>query len=282
MVISRTDRVSTVIARDESLIDVFISLSPAFERLRVAGMRKVMARLVTVEQAARMAGVDADELVARLNGHATTGAGMMSPTDEGIGVMTTDAEARPKALAGIPADRIVEVDVRDELRAGREPFSHIMGALRTVPPGGAFSVRAIFEPVPLYAVMKKQGFAHWTETFAEDDWRVWFYPPAAAEGAPAPERAAGERNAGDAGDPEGAVIILDVRGLEPPEPMVRTLAALEELPAGATLVQINVRVPQFLLPMLEERGFTYHVREQEPDLVRVFIRHDNTRESETT
>jgi uncharacterized protein (DUF2249 family) len=54
--------------------------------------------------------------------------------------------------------------------------------------------------------------------------------------------------------------------------MVRTLAALEQLPAGATLVQINVRVPQFLLPLLEERGFTYEMREQGPDVVRVFIR----------
>src|SRR5690606_23171395 len=39
-----------------------------------------------------------------------------------------------------------------------------------------------------------------------------------------------------------------------------------------TLLHINVRVPRFLLPRLEERGFTYEVREQAPDLVRVFIR----------
>ena len=54
--------------------------------------------------------------------------------------------------------------------------------------------------------------------------------------------------------------------------MVRTLEALESLPEGHTLVQLNVRVPQFLLPQLEERGFTYEIREQSPDLVRVFIR----------
>ena len=69
------------------------------------------------------------------------------------------------------------------------------------------------------------------------------------------------------------VIVLDVRGLEPPEPMVRTLEALAEMPRGKTLVQINVRVPQFLLPKLTERGFTYDIREQGPDLVRLFIRH---------
>ncbi len=54
--------------------------------------------------------------------------------------------------------------------------------------------------------------------------------------------------------------------------MVRTLEALEALDAGGTLVQINERVPRFLLPKLEERGFTYEVRQQACDLVRVFIR----------
>jgi uncharacterized protein (DUF2249 family) len=54
--------------------------------------------------------------------------------------------------------------------------------------------------------------------------------------------------------------------------MARTLAALEELAPGGTLVQINVHIARFLLPRLDERGFTYEVREQEPDVVRVFIR----------
>ena len=275
--IARTDRVSTIIGRDESLIDVFASLSPAFERLRSPAMRKVMARLVTVEQAARMAGVDADELVSRLNGHDANADMTERTTTEAEQVTAMDTGSKPAALAAIDDERIVLLDVRDELRAGREPFSLIMGALRKVPEGGALVIRAIFEPVPLYAVMKRQGLEHWTEELAADDWRVWFYPPAADADATAASPAASTAPAPttDAADPEGDVIVLDVRGMEPPEPMMRTLAALEELPAGATLLQINVRVPQFLLPMLEERGFTYHVREQEQDLVRVFIRHRN-------
>jgi uncharacterized protein (DUF2249 family) len=239
-------------------------------------MRKVMARLVTVEQAARMAGVDADELVSRLNGH-DTATDVAAHTMEANSVTAMDTESKPAVLAAIGDERIVQLDVRDELRAGREPFSLIMAALRRVPEGGALVVRAIFEPVPLYAVMKRQGLEHWTEELAADDWRVSFYPPAATDTAAkdaSPAASTAPIPTADAADPEGDVIVLDVRGMEPPEPMMRTLNALEQLPAGATLLQINVRVPQFLLPMLEERGFTYHVREQEPDLVRVFIRHN--------
>jgi len=62
--------------------------------------------------------------------------------------------------------------------------------------------------------------------------------------------------AGDEAD-----IVLDVRGLTPPEPMERTLAALTDLPPGGRLLQINERVPVFLLPLLDERGYGYSVAE---------------------
>ena len=191
----------------------------------------------------------------------------------------------PPALAAIPAGSVVELDVREDLREGREPFGRIMDARRELPPGGALCVRAIFEPVPLFRVMEKHGLAHHSVQLGPDDWKVWFYP--AAADAPGGSEDAGSEDAGsrpaEAPDAEGAgevggddvaddVVVLDVRGLEPPEPMVRTLAALEELPDDGTLVQINVRVPRFLLPQLEERGYAYEIREQSEDLVRVFIR----------
>lgn len=52
---------------------------------------------------------------------------------------------------------------------------------------------------------------------------------------------------------------LDVRDLEPPERMLRTLAALEALPSGHILAQMNSRVPQFLLPVIVDRGFSYEI-----------------------
>lgn len=311
MVISAGDRVSAVLARDEALIEVFTSLSPTFERLRNPAMRKVMARLVTIEQAARMAGLEPELLVERLNQALAATNGTSEHADDnhdtkprsapgapvGAGEraeMATDTlpDGIPAALAAVPAELIVDIDVRPDLRRGEEPFSKIMAARREVRPGGVLRLSATFEPVPLYAVLGKQGLEHWTERFADDDWRVWFYTPAAAAApgstsaavptsspasgsappipaAPAAPAAA----AAPAVDPEDDVVIIDVRGLEPPEPMVRTFEALEQLPVGKTLLQLNVRVPQFLLPQLAARGFTYEIREQSKDLVRIFIRH---------
>lgn len=273
MVVQASDRVATLLDRDERLLEVLVEASPEFERLRNPLTRRVMGRLVTLEQAARIARIDPEQLVTRLNhalGEPLPAASTPAPST------ATPAQADeaprsspPPVLAVLPAERITDLDVRDALRRGEEPFSQIMAAKAALPPDGVLRLRAIFEPAPLYAVLGKQGFAHWTEQLADDDWRVWFYRADHVEEPPT-TAPAGEEQASDDG-----VVVLDVRGLEPPEPMMRTLAALEELPPGKALVQLNVRTPQFLLPKLAERGFTYEVHEQSSDLVRVFIRRTN-------
>ena len=192
---------------------------------------------------------------------------------------------KPAELESLDPSRILDLDVREDLRSGRDPFQRIMHARHALADDGVLRLRAIFEPRPLYGVLGKEGLTHWTEQLADDDWRVWFYR-APAEGAAvgATSAAAGPRprprSTGAAlptcGTPRPEptdVIVLDVRGLEPPEPMQRTLEALEALPRGHTLAQVNSRVPRLLLPELERRGFQYAIHEEQPDVVRVLIRH---------
>lgn len=260
------DRIAKVLAEDEHLLDVLIEASPAFEKLRSAALRTTMARLVTVEQAARIAGLDAEVLVDRLNRARRGDAPAVHPALAPQPTAPAFPEV-PAALRALPPDRIVELDVREDLRAGREPFRRILDAARALPAGSVLRLRAIFEPAPLYPVLARHGLTHVTERLAADDWRVWFSHGTSASPAHV------DHAVPDASPGTDGVVVLDVRGLEPPEPMIRTLEALAALPRGRTLVQLNARVPQYLLPKLQERGFTYEVREQGPDLVRVFIRH---------
>lgn len=222
-----------------------------------------------------------------------------------------DVMNKPQALEGVDPSRIVDLDVREDLRNRRDPFQRIMGGKQALAHDGVLRIRAIFEPRPLYHVLGAEGFEHWTEQLGHEDWRVWFWRPgeeaagaeeeadgteggaAGSEGgcgcggkghghghaygghAGAAPRSAGRRlpNCGNPRPDPTDLHLLDVRELEPPEPMVRTLEALAALPAGHTLVQRNARVPQFLLPELEKRGYSYTVREDAPGDVRVFIRH---------
>ena len=171
---------------------------------------------------------------------------------------------RPAALRDVPEVRQVHLDVRADIARGGEPFVRIMTAVRSLGIGAVLVLRAPFEPVPLYDVLGKRGFAHWTERRAADDWSIWFYRGAApATGnAPTPPVGAGR----------GDRSVLDVRGLEPPEPMVRVLQVIEWLTPGAELEVRHDRRPTFLYPQLEERGFVHETDEPEPGLVRIRIR----------
>ena len=60
-----------------------------------------------------------------------------------------------------------------------------------------------------------------------------------------------------------STVVLDTRGLEPPEPLVRILEALSHLPEGAELRARTDRRPLHLYTHLEERGFAAETEEQE-------------------
>lgn len=147
---------------------------------------------------------------------------------------------------GLEVLRRVDLDVRDDIRAGREPFQRIMATVKALAADEALALRAPFEPVPLYAVLGVAGFQHWTERLAVDDWRVWFHR-------------------------REAEATIDVRGLPPPEPMVRVLECLDGLAPGGTLTVLHERRPMLLYPQLDERGFTHTTDEPEPGLVRIVI-----------
>lgn len=286
--IRASDRLQQVFERDERLVDVMASHSPQLAKLRNSPMRRIMARVTTVEQAARLCGVSATSLVGDLNralGLATT------PDDHDIPVGPTGGRPAPEvgATGGRPARGrpahapSVELDVRDDLRNGREPFSRIITAVAALHDGEVLHLRATFEPVPLFALLDKRGFAHDAEQHAPDDWSAWFYRPTGSPeqaGVIAPIQSPTARPDATAtnasADPALTAdalreVPLDVRGLEPPEPMVRTLEALEQLPAGRVLLHINIRVPQLLLPILAERGFQFTIDQSVEDQVQVRI-----------
>jgi uncharacterized protein (DUF2249 family) len=171
---------------------------------------------------------------------------------------------RPPALERIPSANHVHLDVREDIRGGQEPFAKIMATVKALGPEQALVLRAPFEPVPLLAALGKRGFAHWAEQSAPEDWTVWFYREPAAPAAVADARAA----ASAAGD----TAALDVRGLEPPEPMVQILERLDTLRPGQRLVVLHERRPMLLYPQLDERGFLHDTEELEPGLVRIVIR----------
>lgn len=146
----------------------------------------------------------------------------------------------------------IDVDVRPILRSGGEPFSVIMSALEGLEPGQGLRLFATFKPMPLFAVMERKGFAYTEQALEGGEWEVLFTPAEAK-----PEQVQVNATGSPFDDWPEPVVALDARDLDPPEPMVRILAAADKLGAGETLAALLRREPVFLFPQLEKRGFRW-------------------------
>ncbi len=250
-------KINKVLETYPELLEVLAEMSPAFAKLRNPMIRKVQSRLVTVAQAAGVAGIDPSVMLAKLNG--------------AVGHETADRPATQSEPTASPVPDWVtdvtiatELDVRPILARGEEPFGVITEATKGIPVGQALSLRSPFDPVPLRDVLGKQGFEAYTSGVG-NDWTTFFLrtrelkPTAASTVVPAEET------------PVTAEITIDVSELVPPEPMMRILATLEELPDGGRLIVHHVRRPMHLYPRLDELGYGHQTTETAPDQIEVVI-----------
>lgn len=72
------------------------------------------------------------------------------------------------------AGKVVELDVREDIKNKLEPFQKIMDAISSLEQGDTFVLQAPFKPVPLFAVMKAKGFTHAAEEIGKKHWKVTF------------------------------------------------------------------------------------------------------------
>lgn len=160
---------------------------------------------------------------------------------------------------------VVTLDVREDIRAGRQPCSSIMSTVGKLKDGESLRLLAPFEPKPLFEVLGNQGFAHTAKPIGDGDWEVLFYRDAELL-RKAAQRPASQVSASACGCSAAAAqppVEVDARGLEPPQPMVRILERLDSLPAGAVLQARTDRRPMHLYPLLEQRGYTGESEEQD-------------------
>lgn len=144
--------------------------------------------------------------------------------------MTRPAALVPAPLPDFDPAVVVDLDARDDLRAGREPLARILAAAESLAPGAVLHLRSPFQPTPLFAVLARLGFAFHTESFAPDDWSSWFWqgtPTIAAPSTARPEPI-------DSGD------VWDLRRLPAPEPLRLVLERIAGDP-----VAFDVLLPAF-------------------------------------
>ena len=137
-------------------------------------------------------------------------------------------------------------------------------------PGQDLRLLAPFKPLPLLNALARKGYSHVAQPLDGGEWEVLFTPeekpgPASAELVRAPAVSCG-------GSPPSEPVVVDARGLEPPQPLVTILEALANLPDDATMQALTDRRPMHLYDHLTERGFAGESEEQSDGSFITYIR----------
>lgn len=252
--------IARAMAADPDLVDRLIAFNPAFRKLKNPVLRRTMARLANFGDAARVAGVPLEALLAIANGAAA------APPDAapGAGTQVAGAARAPAWIEALDRAAATPFDARPLLACGQDPFSAIMGVVARLKPGGVLVLDAPFDPAPLRRVLAGKGFADHAECLAPGHWRIFFRKAERdTEPASAAPRARLWR--------DGGIPHIDVRGLDPPEPMLAILRLLGQPDCGPRVIVHHEREPVFLYPELAERGWRHEIVVGDPGEIRLCL-----------
>ena len=169
---------------------------------------------------------------------------------------TPDVEMPEILVRAINDSRVQRLDARPLLDAGLEPLGAIIEVVRRLGADEVFELTTPFEPFPLYNVLGGKGFAHWKNVKESGDgiFRTYFF----RKDAPIVDE---ERRPEVDFSEEGEIREIDVRGLEPPEPLERVLEVVESMAYGDVVRMVHHREPLILFDVLAERGFAYRSKQ---------------------
>ncbi len=168
---------------------------------------------------------------------------------------------------------IIEFDVRPILEGGEDPFKKIMEKLGNINKDQTLLIINKFEPVPLLNILKDKGYGYETErpepgvvytylTLVEEQDIsnvVSLVKPAAVSFEDFQEKY------------KGNLTEIDVRDLEMPLPMVTILEEIEKIDDNHALYVHHKRLPQYLIPELEKRGYKYVYHEVDESNIKLII-----------
>ncbi len=261
-------KISALIKANPLVIDELASLNPHFKKLKNVVLRNLLAPRVNIAEACSIAGCSTADFFRRM---------------EEIGFKIADESyiAEEKAdteTGGLPSNiEIVELDVRPALAEHQDPLKNILQAINKIKPEQALKIINTFEPVPLINLLSKKGYGFNVQRISAEEVHTYFYRtenqsaqdnklivPETNEDTDTFAQKLQEYEA-------DKLYTIDVRGLPMPQPMLTILETLKKVGNNEALFVYHKKVPAFLLPELQERGFSYLFQHTDEGSVNMLI-----------
>ncbi len=150
--ITPATKVAELLESWPELEPVLVAQAPAFRRLKNPVLRRTVARVATLEQAAGVGGVAVRDLVAALRraaGLDDTTPGESGPVEGGAVSATPEWVISGRVVATVDAEALLD--------AGEVPLPVVNEKARGLGPGELLRIDSDFRPAPLVESIAKQG-----------------------------------------------------------------------------------------------------------------------------
>ena len=148
-------KVSDLLDAYPHLEDTLLELSPAFSKLRNPILRRTVAKVTTLRQAAKVAGVSPILLLETLR----QAAGLsIDNNNESIDIENEQKE-KPEWFGEM--NITIRFDARPIIESGENPMQEIIRLSKVLQNNQIMELTAPFKPVPIMDLLKSKGFEVW-------------------------------------------------------------------------------------------------------------------------
>lgn len=148
------------------LESILIGMVPAFKKLQNPVLRRTVARVASLQQAAAVGNIPVQELIQRLR----------CEVGQELDAVEAGSAYNTSRPAWFEGGRVAkELDARPLLAAGEQPVNQVMADFAVMAAGTIYKLSAPFLPAPLIDKGSSLGLEHWLVKEGEENFVVYFY-----------------------------------------------------------------------------------------------------------
>lgn len=167
LIITPRTKVHELLEAYPDLEDALIGMAPVFSKLKNPVLRRTIARVTTLQQAAVVGNISVHELVNTLRSHVGQ--------DNLEGLEKSGEEDTLSKPAWFSEDRVMrKLDAKLILDRGEHPLGQVIEEVKTLQYGEIYELITPFQPIPLIERVMALGFDRWTVKEGEDFYRNYF------------------------------------------------------------------------------------------------------------
>ena len=166
LIITPKTKVLELIETYPQLEDILVQYAPAFKKLKNPVLRKTVAKVATLQQAASIGDVSVEDLINRLR--AEVGQDLFA------GGSTTEYNTQKPDWF---SEALIEqaFDAAEMLAAGEQPINQVIADLNTISSNKIYKLIAPFLPAPVIDKASSLNIKHWVEKVDDETFNIYFF-----------------------------------------------------------------------------------------------------------